>query len=109
MAWRRSATLNSDGRFRCHCAGSSTASALTWIVGPSQDKAGELRTRTAGISRVAYVGDTADDISYACRAGALAVAFTGGYHDADQLREAGPDLVINDLSQLIPLLRAPRD
>ncbi len=83
-------------------------SLLAWIAGPSQDKAADLRTRTAGTGRVAYVGDTADDVSYARQAGALAVAFTGGYHDADQLREAGPDLTINDLSQFIPLLPAPR-
>jgi phosphoglycolate phosphatase-like HAD superfamily hydrolase len=32
----------------------------------------------------------------------------GGYHDADQLRNAGPDLKIDHLTQLIPLLQAPR-
>lgn len=77
---------------------------LAWIAGPSQDKAADLQARITGVGRVAYVGDTADDICYARRAGALAVAFTGGYHNADQLREAGPDLMVNDLSQFIPLL-----
>jgi phosphoglycolate phosphatase len=81
---------------------------LAWIAGPSQDKAADLRTRTADVGRVAFVGDTADDITYARQAGALAVAFTGGYHDADQLREAGPDLMVNDLSQFIPLLPASK-
>jgi phosphoglycolate phosphatase-like HAD superfamily hydrolase len=56
---------------------------------------------------VLYVGDTADDILYARRAGTLAVACTGGYHDADQLRGACPDLMVDDLTQLIPLLQPP--
>ena len=80
-------------------------SLLAWVVGSSQNKAAELRKRTTRVGRVLYVGDTADDICYARRAGALAVAFTGGYHDADQLRSAGPDLVVDDLTQLVPLLR----
>jgi phosphoglycolate phosphatase-like HAD superfamily hydrolase len=80
-------------------------SLLAWISGPSQDKAAELQHRAAIVGRVLYVGDTADDICYARRAGTLAVAFTGGYHDADQLRSADPDLVVDDLTQLIPLLR----
>jgi phosphoglycolate phosphatase len=79
---------------------------LAWIAGPSQDKAADLQTRIARAGHVAYIGDTADDISCARQAGALAVAFTGGYHDTDQLREAGPDLMVNDLSQFIPLLPA---
>jgi len=83
-------------------------SLLAWVVGSSQNKAAELRKRTARAGRVLYVGDTADDISYARRAGTLAAAFTGGYHDADQLRSAGPDLIVDDLTQLIPLLQAPR-
>ena len=80
-------------------------SLLAWISGSSQDKTAELRRRGASAGRILYVGDTADDICYARRAGALAVAFTGGYHDADQLRSAGPDLVVDDLTQLVPLLR----
>jgi phosphoglycolate phosphatase len=80
-------------------------SLLAWVVGSSQNKAAELRKRTTRVGRVLYVGDTADDICYARRAGALAVAFTGGYHDADQLRSAGPDLVVDDLTQIVPLLR----
>lgn len=83
-------------------------SLLAWVVGSSQNKAAELRKRTARVGRVLYVGDTADDISYARRAGTLAAAFTGGYHNADQLRNAGPDLIVDDLTQLIPLLQAPR-
>jgi phosphoglycolate phosphatase-like HAD superfamily hydrolase len=78
---------------------------LSWISGPSHDKAADLLDRTASPGHVAYVGDTADDITYARRAGALAVAFTGGYHHQSQLQAAGPDLMISDLSQLIPFLR----
>lgn len=87
-------------------------SLLAWISGSSQDKAAELRTRAARVASlgyVLYVGDTADDISYARRSGSMAVAFTGGYHDADQLRDASPDLIVDDLAQLIPLLQAPGD
>jgi len=78
---------------------------LSWICGPSHDKAADLRQRTARPGRVAYVGDTADDIGYARRGEALAVAFTGGYHDINQLQAAKPDLIIDNLSQLIPLLK----
>lgn len=84
-------------------------SLLAWVSGSSQDKAAELQTRNASVGHVLYVGDTADDISYARRSGTLAVAFTGGYHDADQLRDARPDLMVDDLTQLIPLLQAPGD
>jgi phosphoglycolate phosphatase len=81
-------------------------SLLAWVCGSSQDKAARLRSRVASVGRVLYVGDTADDVSYARRAGTLAVAVTGGYHDADQLRDAGPDLIVDDLTQIIPLLQA---
>lgn len=81
-------------------------SQLSWISGPGHDKAADLLARTASAGHVAHVGDTAHDVSCSRRAGALAVAFTSGYHDAARLREAGPDLIINDLRQLIPSLRA---
>ena len=81
-------------------------SLLGWVSGSSRDKAAELQDRTASVGRVLYVGDTADDVSYARRAGSLAVAFSGGYHSVDQLRSAGPDLIVDDLTQLIPLLQA---
>jgi phosphoglycolate phosphatase len=81
-------------------------SLLYSIAGPSRDKAEHLIRRTASAGRVAYVGDTADDVIYARRAGALAVAFTGGYHLLDRLQGAGPDLITSDLGQLISLLPA---
>jgi phosphoglycolate phosphatase len=79
---------------------------LAWVCGSSQDKAAELRSR-ASARRVLYAGDTADDVSYARRAGTLAVAVTGGYHDVGRLRDAGPDLIVTDLAQIIPLLQEP--
>ena len=79
-------------------------SLLSWICGPSRDKAADLLNRTALWGNVAYVGDTTDDIAYARQAGAVAIAFTGGYHQTGQLQGAGPDLLVSDLGQLIPLL-----
>jgi phosphoglycolate phosphatase-like HAD superfamily hydrolase len=81
---------------------------LSWVCGSSQDKAAALRNRAASVGRVLYAGDTADDVSYARRAGTLAVAVTGGYHDVGRLRSARPDLIVTDLGQLIPLLQEPR-
>jgi phosphoglycolate phosphatase-like HAD superfamily hydrolase len=81
-------------------------SLLTWVIGPCEDKASELRERIAQVGRVAYVGDTADDVSFGRSAGAFAVGFTGGYHDAEQLHGASPDLVVDDLAQLVRLLLA---
>lgn len=78
---------------------------LTWVVGPSSDKRSDLRkTRNQHGTRIAFVGDTTHDIEHSKEAGVLSVAYTGGYTPADVLRATSPDLVIDDLTELIPLL-----
>jgi phosphoglycolate phosphatase len=77
---------------------------LTWVAGRVTDKQAEL-TRAATTSRTAvYIGDTADDVEQARRAGVVAVALTGGYHNRTRLETAMPDLIIDDLQDIVPLL-----
>lgn len=78
---------------------------LAWVVGPVVDKAAVLATAAAAGRTVAYVGDTEHDVTSARAAGLLAVATTAGYTPAARLRRAKPDLVIDDLAALVPLLR----
>ncbi len=63
-----------------------------WRHGPG--KAETLAERGAAV----YVGDTPPDILAARAAGAVAVAVTTGPHDADELHDAGADVVVDSLS-----------
>ncbi|MFC4376379.1 HAD family hydrolase [Nocardia halotolerans] len=62
-----------------------------WATG----KAEVLRSESAQV----FVGDHAGDMRGARAAGALAVGVTTGPYDADGLRDAGADVVLDDLTQ----------
>lgn len=61
------------------------------------------RAKTFGVPQMAceraiVIGDTPDDVKCARVAGALSIAVATGGFGADQLRAAGADVVLNDLS-----------
>lgn len=64
------------------------------------DKSGPLREHGA----TSYVGDHVGDIQAARTAGVTAVGVTSGPADAEALRAAGADLVVDGLSELVPRL-----
>ncbi|NAZ86833.1 HAD hydrolase-like protein [Kineococcus sp. T90] len=77
------------------------AAGLAGAVRPG-DVAGDLFAerkgpRLAALGATAYVGDHPGDVRAARVAGAVAVAVTTGAHGADALREAGADVVLDDL------------
>jgi len=55
-------------------------------------------------SRMVFVGDSAVDIETGKRAGAATIAVTYGYRKADELLEAGPDIIIDKFSRLLDIL-----
>ncbi|MFD8820349.1 HAD family hydrolase [Streptomyces sp. NPDC059627] len=65
-----------------------------------------LRTRAAdGVGQVAVVGDTSYDVLSGVRAGAgLVAGVLTGAHDADALRAAGADLVLDSVAGLPDVL-----
>ncbi|MFD4502200.1 HAD family hydrolase [Streptomyces sp. NPDC058457] len=62
----------------------------------AEQKAVALREHGAG----AYVGDHVGDVRGARKAGALSVAVATGPCDAEELRAAGADVVLGDLTEL---------
>lgn len=66
----------------------------------AHDKSGPLREHGA----TAYVGDHAGDMQAAHTAGVTAVGVTSGPADAAALRTAGADLVVDELTELVPRL-----
>ncbi|MFJ9708370.1 HAD family hydrolase [Streptomyces sp. NPDC101234] len=71
----------------------------------AEQKAEALREHGAGV----YVGDHVGDVRGARRAGALSVAVATGPCDADELRAAGADVVLTDLTELPAWLAAYRE
>lgn len=62
-------------------------------------------TRTApDPARVIVIGDTPHDVDCAKAHGCVAFAVATGRHDADELRDAGADVVVNDLTDAEHLL-----
>jgi HAD superfamily hydrolase (TIGR01509 family) len=59
-----------------------------------------LSSLRLGVAGVAMVGDTPLDIAAARAAGVLAVGVATGIYDENQLREAGADLLVRNLSVL---------
>ncbi len=51
--------------------------------------------------RCAYLGDTCEDIEAARQAGMTSLAVATGFHSRAQLDDAQPDLLLNDLNELI--------
>lgn len=65
-----------------------------------------LRTRTSSVDAVAVAGDTSSDVQSGLRAGARFVAgVLSGAHDRDVLAAAGADVVLDDVTALLPALR----
>lgn len=72
------------------------------------DPAGLLRTigeLGSAPERTAYVGDSTGDVAVSRNAGTYSVAVTWGYHTADRLHAAQPDLVIDNPQALLALVR----
>ncbi|MFC4128509.1 HAD family hydrolase [Nocardia rhizosphaerae] len=69
-----------------------------WSIGKSE----VLRTESARV----FVGDHAGDMRGAKAAGAIAVGVITGPNDADELRAAGADVVLDDLTGFPGLLAA---
>jgi phosphoglycolate phosphatase len=59
--------------------------------------AGTLRGAEPARDEVLVVGDTPNDITSAHDAGATAVGVASGHYSADELRDAGADLVLDSL------------
>lgn len=51
--------------------------------------------------KTAYVGDSAGDMIVATRTGALSVGVSWGYHSAEELQDAGADMVIESMKDLL--------
>ena len=71
------------------------------------DPTGLLRTIEelgSAPERTVYVGDSTGDVAVAPNAGTYAVGVTWGYHEAERLRAAAADLVIDDPRALLDLL-----
>lgn len=68
--------------------------------------AAAIRRMSEGLSdfRVYVLGDSDRDIAAARANGAVAVGVCTGLHDADELKDAGADVVLNDLSDPAMLL-----
>lgn len=60
----------------------------------------------AAAGTTVMIGDTSYDMEMAKAAGVWAVGVTWGYHSADQLRDAGADVVATHADQLIALIEA---
>ncbi len=71
----------------------------------AEQKAEALREHGAGV----YVGDHVGDVRGARKAGALSVAVATGPCDAGELRAAGADVVLADLTELPAWLAAYRE
>ncbi len=71
----------------------------------AEQKAVALREHGAG----AYVGDHVGDVRGARKAGALSVAVATGPCDAEELRAAGADVVLGDLTELPAWLAGYRE
>jgi len=55
-------------------------------------------------AKMVFVGDSAVDIETGKRAGAATIAVTYGYRDVEELRQAGPDLIIDRFDRLLDIL-----
>lgn len=55
-------------------------------------------------ARSVMVGDTSYDIEMGCNAGVRTIGVAWGNHEADELAQAGADIVIDDWAALTPLL-----
>lgn len=68
------------------------------------DKLATLVSRRGERTRAVYVGDTEYDMVCAVDAGYTAIGVSGSYCQPERLFAAGAEIVIDQLSELIPLL-----
>lgn len=55
-------------------------------------------------ARVTVIGDTAADVACGRHIGARVIGVSTGFAAVDELREAGPDVLLDDLTGLLPVL-----
>lgn len=91
------ATVHADAR------AASLDHLLHFIDGGITDKTRQLRARRNGALAI-YVGDTAHDIQCGRTAGYRTVAITAGYTPTRTLHAAGPDHIIDTLTEITDLL-----
>jgi len=56
-------------------------------------------------SEVAIIGDSPEEVEMGKNAGIKAIAITGGYYSASRLRNSNPDFLINNLKELIGIIK----
>ena len=54
--------------------------------------------------RTVMIGDTTHDMEMAANAGSHGLGVSWGYHDPDELKAAGADMIIDDMDQLMPAI-----
>lgn len=99
------AALFEPGWFRAVCGVRDEAERK-----PSPGAALEIaRGMDVPAERVWLVGDSCADIATARAAGMIAVAVTWGFRDAEELRAASPDYVVDRMEQVLDLLQVGHD
>ncbi|MEX2100825.1 MAG: HAD hydrolase-like protein [Acidimicrobiia bacterium] len=78
---------------------------LAFVRGNASDKAADLCSLSQRYGAVMYVGDTTDDVVAGHGAGVLTVAYARGYHHRSRLAGARPHALVDELSEIIGLLR----
>ncbi len=75
----------------------------TNIAKPHPDMiASAMEIVDADPERTVMIGDTTHDMKMAVAAGVRALGVSWGYHEPDELKGAGADMVIDEMDQLIP-------
>lgn len=75
------------------------------VSGGVSDKTAELVEQRGNRGNAIYVGDTVYDIQCAVAANYRAVGVSGGYTSPERLVEAGAEWIIEDLTDLIPIVQ----
>ena len=66
-----------------------------------------LEKHALDASNTVFLGDMCHDVETAKHGGVASIALLTGYQNAEQLGAASPDLLVEDLSVIHPLLEAP--
>ena len=64
------------------------------------DALGRLRQEA---SSAVYIGDTVEDVRMGKAAGVMTIALSGGFGSRESLEQASPDLLLDNLSDLLHL------
>lgn len=73
--------------------------------GKKQKLENYIKVKGVKPQEVLVVGDTTEEIEIARDFGGISVAITHGYDSTPRLKKAGPDYLINDLKELIPIIK----